>query len=172
MAAVPVHILSRSSSPLQSFSFGVLNEVDNIWDDGMTQILQHIPSIQSLCLVYSWCEVGGSSFLQQLSPRILDNGQVDCLIPKLDTISIWLSCQLDTPDYGALKEMIVSRCTLAHNTGDNISGPIERIQKVTVECTYDESLDCTDDTMWYEEVSEILTPLQEVVDMVKIVIYV
>ena len=93
------------------------------------------------------------------------------MIPKLDTISIRLSCQLDTPDYGALKEMIVSRCTLAHSTG-NISGPIERIQKVTIECTYDESFECTDDTMWYEEVSEILASLQEVVDMVKIIIHV
>jgi hypothetical protein len=81
-------------------------------------------------------------------------------------------CQLITPDYEALKEMIVLRCSLAHNTntGDNTSGPIERIQKVEVECSYDESLDSVDDTMWYEEVCEILAPLQEVVDVVQVVI--
>jgi hypothetical protein len=139
----------------------------------MVQILQHAPSLHSLCLVYN--EGHGDSLLEWLSPRILDNGQVDCFILKLNTISIQLGSQLVTPVYGvarALKGMIVSRCSLAHNThtGNNISGPIERIQKVEMECFYDGPFD-GDGTRWREEVSEILAPLQEVVDMLQVVIY-
>jgi hypothetical protein len=83
-----VSFLVKSSSPLQSLSFGVPEEVSGAWDDSMIQILQHIPSFHSLCLAYNWCEMGAGSFWERLSPRILDNGRVDCLIPKLNTISI------------------------------------------------------------------------------------
>ena len=167
-----ISFLERSLSPIQHFSSGVPEEADDMWNDTMIQILQHIPSLHSLCLVYSWCGYE-YSFFERLSPRILENGQVHCLIPELNIISIQLGCQLITPDYGALKEMIVSRGLLAHNTNasDNISRPIERIQKVEVECSYDESLDAVDDTMWHNEVSDILAPLQEVVDMVQVCIH-
>jgi hypothetical protein len=169
-----ISFLERSSCPLQSFSFGVPEEESDMWADNMIQIMQHIPSLHSLCLWYNWCEVGGGSFLERLSPRIMDNGQVDCLIPKLKTISIQLNSQWFIPNYEALKKMTVSRCSLAHNThtGDNISGPIERIQEVVVECSYDDLFDSGDGgTIWYEEVSETLAPLQEVVDTVQVVIY-
>jgi hypothetical protein len=94
------------------------------------------------------------------------------LIPKLKTISIQLACQLVTPSYEALTEMILSRCSLAQIINVScISGPIERIQKVEVKCFYKESsADNTDDTTWYEEVSEMLAPLQGVVDTVRVVI--
>jgi hypothetical protein len=90
----------------------------------------------------------------------------------LETISFQLDCQLMKPDYGALRDMIVLRCSLAHNTntGDNISDPIERIQKVEVKCSYDTSWE-KDDATWYGEVSAMLAPLQEVVDTVRVVIY-
>jgi hypothetical protein len=71
-----------------------------------------------------------------------------------------------TPCYGTLKEMILSRCSLAQT---NISGPIERIRKVEVECSYDDYWG-KDDTTWYQEVSEKLAPLQGVVDMVRVAI--
>jgi hypothetical protein len=165
-------LLERSSPPLQSFSVGFPMDVGDIWEDNLTQVLHHIPSLRSLCLVYNWCEAGGGSFVERLRPRMLDNGQVHCSIPKLNTISIQLGCQLITPDYEALKDMVVSRCSLAHSTnaGDNISGPIERFQKVEVRCTYHDFLNSADDTMWHEEVSEILAPLQDIVDMVQVVI--
>ena len=168
-----ISFLRRSSSPLQRFSFEIPEPDDGMWEDHMIQIMQHIPSLQSLCLGYSWCELGGGSFLEQLSPRILDDGQVDCLIPKLNTISILVGCQLDCLDYRALKDMILLRCLLSHgnSAGDNGSGPIEQIQKVEVKCFYDESWGSKDDTMWYEEVSKELAPLQEFVDMVQVVIY-
>jgi hypothetical protein len=108
--------LVRLLSPLQSFLFRVLMEVNNIWDDNMIQILQHMPSLHALHLAYSWCEVGGGSFLIWLSSWVLDDGQVSCLIPKLNTISIYVGCQLVTPNYEALMEMIISHCSLAHNT--------------------------------------------------------
>jgi hypothetical protein len=167
-----ISFLERSSPPFQSFSLGIPEIVDDVWDDKMTQILQHMPSLRSLCLVYTWSGVGAGSFLERLSARILNGGQVHCLIPKLNTISIQLGCQLDTPDYGALIAMVLSRCSLAHNTnaGDNISSPIERIRKVEVECTYEEEWH-KDDVTWHKEVSEILAPLQEVVDTVEVVIY-
>jgi len=142
-----------------------------MWVNNMIQILQQIPSIHSLYLVYDWCEMRGHSFLEWLSPRILHNGQVDCLIPKLKTIFIRLDNQLVTPRYGILTEMILSRCSLAQTTNaGNISGPIERIEKVEVECFYDESWDGKDDTTWYKEVSEMLAPLRGVVDTVRVVI--
>jgi len=83
--------------------------------------------------------VDAGSFLEQLSPRRLDHGTVDCLIPKLNSISIQLGHQLRIPNYEALKNMVLSRCSLAHNTnaGDNISSPIERIWKVEVVCYYE-----------------------------------
>jgi hypothetical protein len=167
-----ISFLARSSFALRSFSFGVLDEIGNMWEDNLIQIVRHMPSLHSLCIEYSWCEVGGGSFLKRLSPRILNNGEVNCLIPKLNTISIQLCSQLVNPDYRALKEMILSRCSLAHNsnTDDNTSGPIERIQKVRVQCSYDKHFHSVDDTMWFEEVSEILAPLQGVVDTVQVVI--
>jgi hypothetical protein len=167
-----ISFLRRSSSPLERFSFGVPEEDGGIWDDIMIQIMQHIPSLHSLCLVYNWSEGDGGSFLKRLSPRRLDNGQLDCLIPMLETISFQLDCQLIRPDYGALRDMIVLRCSLADNTntGDNISDPIERIQKVEVKCFYDQSWE-KDDATWYGEVSAMLAPLQEVVDTVRVVIY-
>jgi F-box-like len=159
-----ISFLERSSCPLQSFSFGVPEEDNVMWDDNMIQIMQYIPSLHSLCLWYDWCEVGGSSFFERLSPRIMDNGEVNCLIPKLKTISIQLNSQLFVPDYWALRKMIVSRV--------NISGPIERIQKVEVECTYDDFLDDGDGgERWYKEVSETLAPLQQVVETVQVFIY-
>ena len=105
-----------------------------MWNDYMIQIMQHIPSLHYLCLVYEWCEVDAGSFLGWLSPWILDGGQVDCLIPKLNTISIWLGCQLDWPDYKALTEMVLSCCSVVRNTNDggNICGPIERIRRLEV----------------------------------------
>ncbi|KIM75159.1 hypothetical protein PILCRDRAFT_92253 [Piloderma croceum F 1598] len=165
-----ISFLTRSSSPIQSFSLGVPMEGgDDMWDDKVIQILQHIPSLHSLCLRYEFHEWIEGSFWKRLSPRILDNGQVDCLIPKLNTISIQVDCQLTNIDYTALTEMILSRCSLAHNT-NTIPGPIERIQKVRVKCFYDEHFDAVDDTMWHKEVSEQLSPLQEVVDTVDVVI--
>jgi hypothetical protein len=113
---------------------------------------------------------GHSKFLEWLSPRILHNGQVDCLIPKLKTIFIQLDNQLVTPRYEILTEMILSRCSLAQITNaGNISGPIERIQEVEVKCFYEEFEDGKDDTKWYKEVSEMLAPLQGVVDTVRVV---
>jgi hypothetical protein len=167
-----ISFLERSSPPLQSFSFGVPAEDGVVWDDNMVQILLHTPSLHSLCLVYTWCGVGGGSFLERLSPQILDNGQINCLIPKLDTISIRLGCQLDAPDYRALRDMVESRCSLAHNTNarDNLPGPIERIQRVSVECSQYGYFGSVEDTTWYEEVSEIVAPLEEVVDTVQITI--
>jgi hypothetical protein len=84
-----------------------------------------------------------------------------------------IGCQLVTPDYGALIDMIVSRYSLSRGTsaGDNVSGPIDRIQKVEVKCPIEMSWDGKDDTTWYEEVSEMLAPLQEFVDMVRVVRY-
>jgi hypothetical protein len=102
----------------------------------------------------------------------LHNGQVDCLIPKLKTISIQLGNQLVEPSYEALTEMILSRCSLAQITNaGNISGSIERIQKVEVECScfYDEYWGGKDNTTWYKEVSEMLAPLQGVVDTVRVI---
>jgi hypothetical protein len=167
-----IPFLERSSL-IQSFSVAIPETVDDMWNDYMVQILQHIPSLRSLCLVYGYCEEGASSFLERLSPRILDGGQVDCLIPKLNTISVQLGCQLFTPDYGALKALVLSRCSLARNTnaGDYISGPIERIWKVEVECEYEEEWDCMDDVEWHRDVSSRLAPLQKVVDTVRVVIY-
>jgi len=122
--------------------------------------------------VVTWREFGACSFLTRLSPQILGNGRVKCLIPKLNAISIHLGCQLVDPDYEALKEMVLSRCSLAHDTkAGNISGTIERIQKVEVKCSYEEEWDRMDDVRWHKEVSEILAPLQEVVDTVRVVIY-
>jgi hypothetical protein len=68
--------------------------------------------------------------------------------------------------------MILSRCSLAHNT-NTIPGPIERIQKVKVEYSYNESLGVprVEDRMWHKKVSEILAPLQEVVDTVQVVVH-
>jgi hypothetical protein len=170
--------LERSSPLLQSFSVEFPMDVGDTWEDNLTQALQHIPSLHSLCLVYNWCEGGGGSFVERLSPRTLNNGQVDCLIPKLNTISIQLENQLISLDYEALKKMVILRNSMAHNTpaGDHISGPIERIQRVEVICSYDSwicgSLDDDDDecTMWHEEVSAILAPLQGIVDIVQVVI--
>jgi hypothetical protein len=144
-----------------------------MWDDNMFQILQRIPSLHSLRLIYSLWEQGGDYILKRLSPRILDNGQIDCLIPKLNAITIQLRCQVVTPNYEALKEVVVSRCSLAHNTkpGDNTFGPIERIREVNVECDYNDYLGSMNKTEWHEEVSEILAPLQEVVDTVQAIIY-
>jgi hypothetical protein len=168
-----ISFLRRSSSPLQRFSFEFPPAVDGMWEDNMIQIMQHIPSLHSLCLRYDWYGVDGGSFLERLDPRILDNGRVDCLIPRLNTISIMIGCQLVTPDYGALIDMIVSRYSLSRGTsaGDNVSGPIDRIQKVEVKCPIEMSWDGKDDTTWYEEVSEMLAPLQEFVDMVRVVRY-
>ena len=167
-----ISFLERSSPPLQSFSFGIPYRTGDVWDDNVIQILQHIPSLRSLCLVYNCCEVNAGSFLEQLPPRRLDDGTVDCLIPKLNSISIQLDSQLQTPNYEALKNMVLSRCSLAHDTnaGDNISSPIERISKVEVGCYYDPEWDL-DDVSWHNEVSAILAPLQEVVDTVRVVIY-
>ena len=166
-----ISFLERSSPPLQSFSFRFLEQRGAVWKDNMVQILLRTPSLRSLCLVYDYCDVGGGTFLKRLSPRKLDNGQINCLIPKLDTISLQLESQLVTPDYGALKKMVESRCSLAHDTnaGDNLPRPIERIRRVTVKCSYDD-LDEEEDTTWYEEVSEILAPLEEVVDTVQVII--
>jgi hypothetical protein len=167
-----ISFLERSSPPIQSFSFGLPMEVDDLWDNNVIQILEHIPSLHSLRVVYNWCEVGSFIF-KRLAPRILDNGQVDCLIPKLHTISIQLGSQLVTADYTDLKEMVISRCSPARgtNAGDNISGPIEQIWKVEVECFYQEGWGGVDGVTWHAEVSEILAPLQEVVDTLQVVIY-
>jgi len=167
-----ISFLERSSPPIQSFSFGLPMEVDDLWDDNVIQILEHIPSLHSLRVVYNWCEVRSFIF-KQLAPRILDNGQVNCLIPKLHTICIQLGSQLVTADYTDLKEMVISRCLLARgaNAGDNISNPIERIWRVEVECFYQEEWGGVDSVTWHAEVSEILAPLREVVDTLQIVIY-
>ena len=166
-----ISFLARSSSSLQSFSLVVPMERgdSDMWDDNMIQILQHTPSLHSLCLRYDFCEWIEGSLWKRLSPRVSDNGQVDCLLPKLNTISIQVDCQLTNLDYTALADMILSRCSLARNS-NTIPTPIERIQKVEVKCFYDESLDAVDDTMWHKEVSEQLSPLQEVVDTVDVVI--
>ena len=166
-----ISFLERSSPPFRNFSLGIPEIVDDVWNENMTQILQHIPSLHSLRLVYRQGDVGEGSFLKRLSPQILDGRQVDCLLPKLNTISIHLECQLFAPDYGALKEMVFSRYSLAHNTnaGDNISSPVEQIWKVEVECFYDYGWN-KDDVIWHEEVSEILAPLREVVNTVRVVI--
>jgi len=75
-----ISFLERSSPPLQSFSLGIPYRTGDVWDDNVIQILQHIPSLRSLCLVYNYCEVDAGLFLEQLSPRRLDHGTVDCLI--------------------------------------------------------------------------------------------
>jgi hypothetical protein len=168
-----ISFLARSSSTLRSFSFGVPEEVSDMWDDNLIQIVQHMPSLHSLCVELNWCEVGLGSFLKRLLPGISRNGQVNCLIPKLNTISIQLGCQWIIPDYRALVEMVLSRCSLAHNTDadDDISDPIERIRKVHVQCCCDESFNRVTDTVWYEEVSEALAPLLDVVDTVQVDIF-
>ena len=61
----------ETSSP-RSFSFGILEMVNDRWVNYMVQVLQHIQSLHSLCLVYRFCEVGTGSFLEQLLPRIMD----------------------------------------------------------------------------------------------------
>ena len=83
-----IPFLERSSPPLQHFSLRVPDEVSCLWADNMTQILQHIPSLHSLCLKIGSSEWELGSFLKGLSPRILDTGQVECFIPRLNTISI------------------------------------------------------------------------------------
>ena len=88
----------KRSSRIQIFSFGIPEMDDDRWNNYTIQIMQHISSLHSLCLVYERCDVHTSSLLERLSPRILDGGQVECLIPKLNTISIRLSCQLYTPE--------------------------------------------------------------------------
>jgi hypothetical protein len=93
-----ISFLERSSPPIQSISLEVPMEVDEMWDDNMVKILQQMPSLHSLCLVYPWCEVDGDLF-KRLLPQILDDGQVDCLIPKLNAISIQLGCRFVRPDY-------------------------------------------------------------------------
>ena len=169
-----IPFLERSSPPLQHFSLRVPDEVNGLWADNITQILQHIPSLHSLCLKIGSSEWELGSFLKGLSPRILDTGQVKCFIPRLNTISIQLDCQLAAIDYEALREMVVLRCSVAQNTsaGDNISSPIAQIRKVEVECWYEEAYENSEDDriMWYEKVSEILAPLEEVVDILRIVI--
>jgi hypothetical protein len=69
----------------------------------------------------------------------------------LNTISIEIGDRSVTPEYLALKELILSRRSTANtNTDlkDKIFGTIEPIQKLTVEC-----LNCWDDMAWHEEVS-------------------
>jgi len=92
----------------------------------------------------------------------LDNGEVDCLIPKLNTISITVSNGFVIPEYLALKEMILSRRSTGHTT-DPFGHICEQIQKVVVE-SYD------GDTDWQDEVFEILAPRQ-IVDTLQIVAY-
>jgi len=157
-----ISFLTRSSPLLRHFSFKVPAEVAGVWDDMVVQILQHTPSLHSLCLAYTWpySRCGGGSIFKRLS--ILDNGEVDCLIPKLDTISITVSNGFVIPEYLALKEMILSRRSTGHTT-DPFGHICEQIQKVVVEC-YD------GDTDWQDEVFEILAPRQ-IVDTLQIVAY-
>ena len=167
-----ISFLERSAPPLRSFSFEVPMEIDSIWHDNIIQILQHMSSLHSLCLMCNCCEVGDiCSFMRRLSPRTLENGRVDSLIPKLNAVSIWLGSQFIHTDYDALKEMVISRHSLPRNTnaGDNVSHPVERIKEVEVKCSFE---DYEEDfgTTWHEEVSEILAPLQGVVDTLRVVI--
>ena len=160
-----ISFLTRSSSPLRSFSFGVEANFNELWDNKIVQILQHTPSLHSLCLSYQWpysC-LGRSSIFAQLSPH---NKEVDCLIPNLNTISIKVANQFVTPDYQALKEMILERRSMFQSTNpwDTVCEPI---QKVIVEC-FD---DCVcDRELWYGKVSAILAPVP-IADMVQIVMY-
>jgi hypothetical protein len=74
-----ISFLERSSPPFQSFSHKVSDIVN---DNNMIQILQHMPSLRSLCLVYTWSGVDTHFFLERLSAWILNSGQVHCWIPS------------------------------------------------------------------------------------------
>jgi hypothetical protein len=160
-----ISFLQRSSSLLRRFSFRVPSAVHDAWDDKIIQILLYTPSIQTLCLAYgsSYARCNKGSIFEQLE------SQADgCLIPELNTISIEIGNRFVTPEYLALKELILSRRLTANtNTDleDLIFGTIKPIQKLTVEC-----LNCWDDTAWHEEVSQILAPIQ-IVDTLQIVMH-
>jgi len=104
-----ISLISRSSCHLQGLdlSFGCLT-ADAIGDN-LIQILQHTPSLVSLTLNYFNCDVClTSTLLDRLSARMLENGQIDCLIPRLKTIRIQTDEDVNL-DCEAFTNMIKSR---------------------------------------------------------------
>jgi F-box-like len=156
-----ISFLQRSSSFLRCFSFRVPSAVYGSWVNMIIQILGYTPSLHTLCLAY------GSSYARWDESSIFEKleFQAGGLIPMLSTISISIGNQSVTPEYQALRELILSRRSM-DETDDvfSIMYGVERIQKLTVECSY-----CWDDTAWHEEVSQILAPIQ-IVDTLQIVV--
>jgi hypothetical protein len=130
-----ISFLSRSSPPLSNFS--ISSSDDCMADNNLIEILQHTPSLISLTLNYYDCEACmDGSLLDRLSPHMLENGEIDCLIPKLETIFVELPGNGDSPPFVAFTNMIISRCRLADTVtpDDSDSNPIGRIRTVKVEC--------------------------------------
>jgi hypothetical protein len=126
-------------------------------DNNLIEILQHTPSLISLTLDYYDCEACmGGSLLDRLSARMLENGEIDCLIPKLETIFVELPGNGDSPPFEAFTNMIISRCRLADTvtSDDSDSNPIGRIQSVKVDVL---------DRKCIDELLEGLAPLQGLV---------
>jgi hypothetical protein len=92
---------------------------------------------------------------------MLENGHVDCLIPKLKTISVQLPDEGLSLNFQALTKMIISRWRLAHTvqTVDSDCRPIERIRVVKIVSLDEECID---------EVLEGLAPLRGLVGTVYI----
>ena len=153
--------LSRSSPPLSDFSIGSVG--DWMADNTLIEILQHTPSLRFLSLKCHDCEACmDGPLMDRILPRMLENGEIDCLIPKLDTIFVRLPSNGKIPPFEAFTDMIISRCRLAHTVmpDDSDSKAIEPIRMVKVEasgeCCVDELLDG-------------LTPLQGLVSGVSVV---
>jgi hypothetical protein len=125
--------LSRSSPPLRNLSISCSD--DCMAYNNLIEIFQRTPSLISLTLNYYDCEACmGDTLLDRLLPRMLENGQIDCLIPKLETIFVELPGSNDTPPFVAFTNMIISRCRLADTVtpDDSDFNPIGRMRTVKV----------------------------------------
>jgi hypothetical protein len=155
-----ISFLSRSSPPLSNFS---ISSTDGcMTDNNLIEILQHTPSLISLTLNYYDCKACmDGSLLDRLSPHMLEDGEIDCLIPKLETIFVELPGNGDSPPSVVFTNMIISRCRLADTVtpDDPDSNPIGRIRTVKVN-VFDE--ECIDGLL------EGLTPLQGLVSDVSV----
>ncbi|KIM86640.1 hypothetical protein PILCRDRAFT_815871 [Piloderma croceum F 1598] len=152
-----ISFLSRSSPPLSEFSIG--SSDDCMADNNLIEILQHTPSLRFLSLKYFDCEACmDGSLLDRLSPRMLENGEIDCLIPKLETIFVKLPRNGKSPPFEAFTDMIISRCRLTHTVmpDDSDSKAIGPIQMVKVEAFEEHCVD---------ELLDGLAPLQGLSDV-------
>ena len=119
-----ISLLSRSSCALQNFYlWGPIDGGDLI------ECLQHMPSLLHLSIRGAISDF--RTFVGHLMPHILENRQVACLVPKLQTIEI--NPANDDFDSQNFANVVESRWKW-EDTVEEASDRVERIHKVTILC--------------------------------------